>query len=162
MQLAVPGYRDRVVHVSLRADEGGLNLDMPAELIEQLAERGRHAGLRLVERFGNAAGDDELSWDNHRWVRFRSTMAALEVMLRDVCEVYADPLPGEMTYAQLVARQRGEPPRSYFWKSPAQRRLALETCSRLCELVAGWQGEPATLTRGAPRPRPELRIRPRI
>jgi hypothetical protein len=31
--MAMPGYRDRIVHVGLGADEGGLNLSMPDEMI---------------------------------------------------------------------------------------------------------------------------------
>ncbi|PAM50680.1 hypothetical protein CEJ63_22415, partial [Acinetobacter baumannii] len=29
LQARAPGYRDRIVHVSLQGDEGGMNLDMP-------------------------------------------------------------------------------------------------------------------------------------
>jgi hypothetical protein len=40
----MPGYRDRVVHVKLAEDEGGLNLSMPPKIIEALGERGELAG----------------------------------------------------------------------------------------------------------------------
>jgi hypothetical protein len=49
--MAMPGYRDRVVHVKLAGDEGGLNLSMPPEIIEALGERGELAGKLLADRF---------------------------------------------------------------------------------------------------------------
>lgn len=162
MQLAVPGYRDRVVHISLRESEGGLNLDMPEELIRDLGERGRHAGLKLAERFGPGPADGELSWDNHRWVRFRSTMAALEEMLSDIHAVYDSPQAGDRSYRDLVARAPGEAPTGYFWRNPAQRRFAVQAFHDLVRLAKAWKQEPLTFVHGAPRPRPELRVRPRI
>ena len=80
-----PGYRDRIVHVHVAHDEGGMNLAMPPEVIEALTHRGQAAGRALVERFaetpGTAAG---LSWDNHRWVRYRSALTAIAVAARAV------------------------------------------------------------------------------
>jgi len=36
-QLQVPGYRDRVVHVYVDKDEGGLNLNMPPQYVKRLS-----------------------------------------------------------------------------------------------------------------------------
>lgn len=44
IQVPMPGYRDRVAHVCLRDDEGGMNLDMPGRVIAALGDRG--AGRR--------------------------------------------------------------------------------------------------------------------
>lgn len=55
IQFPYPGYRDRIVQVSQLADEGGLNLNMPRENIERLADAGEHAAERLDARF--RAGD---------------------------------------------------------------------------------------------------------
>jgi len=75
--MAMPGYRDRVVHVKLAEDEGGLNLSMPPKIIEALGERGERAGELLAGRFaptptGNEVLTDPktgepvvLTWDNH-------------------------------------------------------------------------------------------------
>lgn len=161
-QLSVPGHRDRVVNVSLRANEGGLNLDMPEQLIHDLSERGRHAGLRLVERFGPQTDGVKLSWENHRWVRFRSTMGLLQGMLEAICAVYRDPLPGDRSYAELVSRPLGERPRSYPWRTPAQQQFAEQACEELCRTVGAWQQEPKTFEYEAPRPEPELRTRPKL
>ena len=80
----MPGYRNRIVHISQRPDEGGLNLDMEAAVIERLSERGRRAGIRLR---------DEFNWDNHAWVRYRSFLAALEVNLGQFGQAYEHPAP---------------------------------------------------------------------
>ena len=47
--MAMPGYRDRVVHVKLAEDEGGLNLSMPPKIIEAL-RRARRARRRTACR----------------------------------------------------------------------------------------------------------------
>jgi hypothetical protein len=48
---AMPGYRDRIVHVALSEDEGGLNLNMPKDVIDKVGERGALAGELLAERY---------------------------------------------------------------------------------------------------------------
>ena len=53
-----------------------MNLDMPADVIDHLASRGRRAGEELCRRFAYPTPDVRLDWDNHRWVRYRSTMAS--------------------------------------------------------------------------------------
>jgi predicted acylesterase/phospholipase RssA len=85
--MLMPGYRDRIAHVLTRPEEGGLNLNMPADIITGLSRRGRRAAELLVSRFhpeGAAAqAGFRLGWANQRWVRYRSTMAALERFLAD-------------------------------------------------------------------------------
>jgi predicted acylesterase/phospholipase RssA len=49
--MAMPGYRDRIVHVGLDPDEGGLNLNMPEDVIARIGERGERAGELLAARF---------------------------------------------------------------------------------------------------------------
>jgi len=71
--LTMPGYRDRVVTVYQDGAEGGINLAMPPELVTALSQRGRFAAARLVDRFGPGGG----GWPNHRWVRYRTSTAAL-------------------------------------------------------------------------------------
>ena len=110
-QLRVPGYRDRVAHISLAADEGGLNLDMPAELVERLVGRGGVAGSRLSCRFTGRDTESVLDWDNHRWVRYRSTMTLLEDYLLRLRRAYERPAEdGLAPYAGLVRRPDGAAP----------------------------------------------------
>jgi predicted acylesterase/phospholipase RssA len=114
-QSTVPGYRDRIVHIRHSKDEGGMNLVMPPQVIEALADRGHRAGRLLAERFGpEPPSDVELTWLNHRWVRYRSTMALLEAALSSYTRAYRSP-ELRPSYAELVRRDAGTPPPSYRW-----------------------------------------------
>src|SRR5262249_23722064 len=59
------------------------------EIVEAVGERGNCAGELLTARFAPNPGLDpktkkpiRLTWDNHRWVRYRSFIAALELAAR--------------------------------------------------------------------------------
>ena len=100
-----PGYRDRIVHVHTAPDEGGINLAMPPDVIEALTRRGQAAGRALVERFAETPGTAPgLSWDNHRWVRYRSTLAALAEQLERLAQAWQETPDGERSYRELVDR----------------------------------------------------------
>lgn len=161
-QMRMPGYRDRVAHVGLGPDEGGLNLDMPPERISALSDRGKRAGEELARRF-RPGSDATLNWENHRWVRFRSTMAVLEQMFGKIGKRLdpAEPAPqkGDPPYAELVARRD---PVSYDWKREPQHAWAVEATKKLQSLAAAWTASPERFSEGAPRPTPELRARPKI
>ncbi|MBI4259680.1 MAG: patatin-like phospholipase family protein [Actinobacteria bacterium] len=161
-QIRVPGYRDRVAHIRHTEEEGGMNLDMPPERIAALGERGRCAGEKLVERFTGPARGSEVSWDNHRWVRYRSATALLEDMLVRFRRAYTHPpAPGTRTYEQLIRRGAGEPPTSYEWERAAQRGFASAATDEVVGMIERWAATGQSFQEGAPRPRPELRIRPR-
>jgi predicted acylesterase/phospholipase RssA len=161
-QTRVPGYRDRIAHIHHTDEEGGMNLNMPAPVIADLTERGRCAAEQLVDRFTQPPVGSELSWDNHRWVRFRSTMGLLEDMLYRVRRTYtAEPLAAERSYAQLVGRADDDPPTSYPWKAE-QGPFARSASEEVLRLVERWAEGPQRLADGAPRPTPELRARPRV
>ncbi|MGH9390677.1 MAG: hypothetical protein ACRD1Z_13760, partial [Vicinamibacteria bacterium] len=121
-------------------------------------------GLLLVRRFAPGSRA-KLNWDNHRWVRFRSIMAALEEMLEKLgprlAPDFEPPQPGDENYSELVERDTDSLP-SYAWSSRAQREEALRAVSDLVKLAAAWMETPEKLAEGAPRPMPELRARPRI
>lgn len=163
--LPLPGYRDRIVHVSLdEATEGGMNLDMPEETIRALAERGEEAGRRLIRHFADPSYDGELTWDNHRWVRFRSLMALIEDMLDDINVALKRPAPGDKGYDELVGRGPDDPPGSYRLHDPGQRKFAVDRLEQLAEMIDDWLGTHSSnyqFRKGnVPRPRPSLRIGP--
>lgn len=162
-QSRLPGYRDRVVHVSLDArTEGGLNFDMPPPVIGALGERGRDAARLLVERFRGAPEAHELSWDNHRWVRYRTTMALLEGLLASLRRAARAPAPGDRSYADLIVRGPQDAPRSYPWARRAQRDFAAAATRELLDLGERWSDSGWSFGEGAPAPRPELRVRPKV
>ena len=159
-QMRLPGYRDRVVHVSLTEREGGMNLTMEPPVIRALTRRGECAGELLVERFAREPEDPAaLSWPDHRWVRYRSSLAALAVMLREFARGYAD--DAEPTYPALARRRAADPPNSYR-VTGAQRRLALELSKGMATLAKHVDGAPAnaSLDAGAPSPAPGARLVP--
>jgi Patatin-like phospholipase len=51
LQMNVPGYRDRVVHIGLSKAEGGMNLDMEKTVITEIAGRGEKAGAAILSRY---------------------------------------------------------------------------------------------------------------
>src|ERR1035438_2557581 len=106
-QMTVPGYRDRIVHIRLDdKNEGGLSLDMPPEIVESVNERGRMAGELLLSHFANPAPGITLTWDNHRWIRFRSFLGRLEEWLLEFQDGYTRSEPGEQSYSVLLERSR--------------------------------------------------------
>lgn len=157
-QMRLPGYRDRVVHVSLTDSEGGMNLTMDPTVVADLTERGRCAGERLVERFARPQRDpNSLSWDDHRWVRYRSSLAALAAMVRQFATGYTDErMP---TYAALLHRGAGEPPDSDRVTNE-QRELAQEVSDGIVALARRLDESGVSLAEPGPSPLPAAKITP--
>lgn len=162
-QMRVPGYRDRIAHVSLSSSEGGMNLKMQGAVIERLTKRGMFAGRRLVGRFAEPPKTSQsLSWDSHRWTRYRSALAALSRLLESFAAVYtAADEGGNRSYAQLSARGGNEQPSAYRWKRGAQRDLGDKVTAAAVAAAGVVSGNTETVNEGAPRPEPEARIVPR-
>jgi predicted acylesterase/phospholipase RssA len=161
-QIRVPGYRDRVVHINHTKEEGGLNLNMPPEDVTALAERGRWAGVLLAERFSQRHENDEPSWDSHRWLRFRSSLALVEEMLEKMGLSWrAEPPSVETSYRVLLQRGLDDPPHVCHWADEKQRDQAIAETELLLQLINSWNSdEDGVFGRGAPQPSPQLRIMP--
>ncbi len=148
--MAMPGYRDRVVHVKLAENEGGLNLSMPPEVIKALGERGELAGELLAARFaptpaGNVVLTDPksgapvvLTWDNHRWVRYRSFMAAIELVARRFRATWNSTATQKhwRLYDALLNRAPGDLPVSYPFHRPDQQGFAVAETANLVDWTA--------------------------
>ena len=87
VQTSLPGYRERVATVVLDDREGGLNLNMPAWRVENLAEYGAQAGALLNDQFDFFA---------HRWRRHLVWLAQVERMM----------LLGRERYGTIPATER--------------------------------------------------------
>jgi predicted acylesterase/phospholipase RssA len=157
-QLRMPGFRDRVVHVSLDGRQGGMNLTMSAADIETLTRRGREAGAKLVRRFSEERTDGEpLSWRDHRWTRLRSAVPAVADLLGDLAEVYtAAPAAGEVGYAELLAAGEGSP----YAMTAARRAAAAALLVELTALGQKLRQAEAKLAAGRPAPPPAARMMP--
>ena len=150
LQIPIPGYRDRIVHISHTDREGGLNLKMDAALIKTMSDRGRRAGEALLTKF---------DWDNHAWVRYRSTMCCLETSLEKFGNSYRNPLPVDLDVWNAI---KGEGmPRSYHWHG-GQQQWAPQATKELALLAEKWLRGSECFSEGAPKPRPEMRITPKV
>jgi hypothetical protein len=166
---AMPGYRDRIVHVALAEDEGGLNLSMPPETVKAIGARGECAGTLLSARFAPNPGLDpktkepiHLTWDNHRWIRYRTFMAAFDLVGRKFRATWQRsnwPAPWG-TYPQLL---HAKPP-SYPLAPAAQHQFAIAATEDFVDMVGSWTDSfdhPLPHAPGrSPRPKSVLRMMP--
>jgi hypothetical protein len=170
----MPGYRDRIVHVCLDSDEGGYNLDMPRDVIQRIATKGRLAGEMLAARFAPDPGDDpktgitiELTWDNHRWIRYRGLMAAFEGLAKQFHQRWKQAAPvgahQKRTLPDLLERSAIEKSIAYPWADPDQFEFAKQSTESLADFVKDWDNASKTFDseKGhAPRPKMRLRVTP--
>lgn len=162
LQTTVPGYRDRVVHIHHTDKEGGLNLNMKKEAIDALSTRGALAGEMLRKRFTGQDAASELSWDSHRWTRYRTMMSLLEKMMSDLRRAYRYTRPGEAPYPELIQPAAGESPKGYPM-SKKQRSFARTGTEQLIAAIDGWEAQGQTYRdEKIPSPEPDLRVRPNV
>jgi predicted acylesterase/phospholipase RssA len=162
LQAAQPGFRDRMVPVMLGKGEGGMTLNMSDKKILDLSARGCVAGTYLVQRFAVDSKAADTPWNEHRFGRFRITMAVTEQFMKDFERAYVDPpaAPGigmptrriTMSYAMRVSGATGKP----YKMSAAQRAGAPVIAQKYCATLPSAAGT-AQLADGAPLPRSVLR-----
>jgi hypothetical protein len=166
VQMAVPGYRDRIVHVKLRSNEGGLNLGMDKAKVLKLAGRGRQAGILLRSRFGDGGASAAMNWNNHRWLRYKSAVPLFRQRLRAIREGFDCPEPTSTypNYPVLIERTTNENPRTGEWWKPGDNAKAFRTATDVLLDAGKSLGDmpPEPFEEEAPRPVPELRITPRL
>jgi predicted acylesterase/phospholipase RssA len=150
MQSALSSYRERIVQIRLRDDEGGLNLMMPNETIDNVMRKGLLAGETLLTRF---------NFEHHQWVRFRVLMAQLEENLMEMKEVLRDDNP-YFDLQKLMSDQLNKENRYPYARDEAWRKKALERIEQLRKVVGVW--ERPVFSQGIPKPEPVLRITPEI
>jgi predicted acylesterase/phospholipase RssA len=151
IQFPYPGYRDRIVQISQRPDEGGLNLDMPRANIDALSDAGDCAGQRLVERFHpDSTARERGGWENHQQIRLRTFLAVVE-------DVVTHPRVADTHWDDVVERCKDL---DQYGKAEAD--LAHEVLRTLRDLGRRIEESRASLQRKAPRPRATMRIAPRI
>jgi hypothetical protein len=149
LQTTMLGFRDRVVQISQRSNEGGFNLGMEPAIVERLACRGTVAGRKLR---------DDFLWDSHVWIRLRTHLAAQEKCAVDFSRTFAKLKDISAKAAAAVARPPAEPP-GYPWDS-AKLDLALDAVDELGKTFLFLEGQKGALQEGSPKPRAPLRISP--
>jgi hypothetical protein len=150
LQSTLAGYRDRIVHVYLKPDEGGLNIVMPPELVASLGEYGAQAGQILRDDFG---------LDEHRWRRFLVAMDRLDQTFRNFVEAYQGVPGGPESFGAFLARY---PQIAQSFKQTAQDRATLlARAASIVELAKAWPHQPEIPDRKLPHPKTDLRITPK-
>jgi predicted acylesterase/phospholipase RssA len=146
-QAALPGYRDRIVEVHLRNDEGGMNLRMAPEAVRSAARRGQAATAELAARF---------DLDQHRWTRYLTAMGELQKVIARMQRSYDAATPGGAgngyRYLVSAAPTREAYRRDADWVAQALRRT--ETLLAFAESdvpdFTDWSAGPATVLRITP------------
>ncbi len=176
----MPGFRDRIGLIQLTREEGGLNLTMPAERIERLTRYGREAGQQFVLRFGDpqhwqpGAKPSSMNWENHQIIRLRLQLASVAEHLQSLERACRDLHGTEQDYQRFFsaeARRYSYPfkglsdleqdPDTGLYRT--QAGLAEAMLGRLREIAQMLEQHPDSHpAKGAPKPTPELKLRPRI
>jgi predicted acylesterase/phospholipase RssA len=148
-QARMPGYRDRIISVLHTKDEGGLNLDMEPGTITDLSARGETAAIEFL-RFDLA---------QHRWTRYRSSMAVLERTTAAYLKSYNTVVDGIPSYSDMI----DDPPRSYSsdWTRP-KAAFARARTEGLLEVAEGWPDQTHSFAKDEPSPAPILRVTPDV
>lgn len=158
MQLVMPGFRDRIVHVSHTDQEGGLNLNMPSPTIKVLADSGAEAASELIRGFAIGGGiATPNAWDNHQRIRVRTLLSLIQQQLESISmglEHQQNP-----TWSQIV---RNADPPSYAFKPSDLADAANQLLSELEKLAQSFPHSAVPLGAGAPKPSPDLKVAPRI
>lgn len=144
-----PGYRDRIVQISQRPDEGGLNLDMPESTIKALANAGHMAAGRLIDRFHPNGAEQGAGWKNHQTVRLGTFLGVMQPASKDL-----QPSLANHVWTDLVSSIKGY--------GPNEQKLAVDFLNELQRLGSLSTPSGSTLKCGALKPIAQIRISPRI
>jgi len=156
-QTVLPGYRDRIVTVFMDSTEGGLNLDMPPDVLARLRARGAAAGAAIATQFeapsvlGPNVG---MNWENHRWLRLRSTMGALKDYLSHFTRAMNQPEAPDVPYTALIEATTGLPA-AHYPLPPTARAVVAEIAAQLADSGTKMQAT-ADIDSKLPRPSPRL------
>jgi predicted acylesterase/phospholipase RssA len=157
LQLVMPGFRDRIVHISHSKDEGGLNLNMELDVIQTLATSGLDAARELIKSFVQISEGKCNAWDNHRRIRMRLLLSAIDQQARKLRK--AIKRTDTPTWREVL--EDAKPP-SYPFADDKHRELAINVLNALDAVGQALEKSGIDLATGAPRPEPEWRGTPRF
>ena len=143
MQAELPGFRDRICQIHLSKREGGLNLDMPPDVVAALVARGREAGETVATKF---------DWDCHRYMRYLTFM-----------QVMQDGLPPASDAFDAFAGAAMPPacPDYVFGQPPAWNQTEPLTAAFFASVAWGTGTDP-DFSRDAPTPKGWIRVTPGV
>jgi len=152
IQFPYPGFKDRIVQISQRMTEGGLNLDMPKPAIDALSNAGGMAAERLIARFHPFGEQRGEGWKNHQTIRLGTFLGTMQPGAAALC-----PTISTGHWASLA--------KTIAPYTVAEQRLAqdfLVALGGLGELGQQKDSENTSLESGALRPVAQIRITPKI
>jgi hypothetical protein len=149
LQSTLPGYRERIAHIALKSDEGGLNLTMSDATITKVAGYGQTAGDELRTQF---------NFDEHRWRRFLVAMARMEETLDEVATAYAGTGVPE-PFAAFLQRYAANP--EHYRQKSEVLSVMLARGNELAEVGTDWRTEPTIREGHIPQPETNFRISPK-
>ena len=145
LQAELPGFRDRVCQIRLSKREGGLNLDMPPDVVTALEARGREAGETVATQF---------DWDCHRFARYLTFMQVMQEGLE----------PAKLAFAELAGEVPAIPPGcpSYPGHAPPWWDDAMPLTRAFLDDVTWGQDGQTDFTQDAPTPKGWVRVTPGV
>jgi deferrochelatase/peroxidase EfeB/predicted acylesterase/phospholipase RssA len=162
--MRMPGVRDRVVRVLLQEGEGGINIRMTPEDIDNLARNyGKAAARKFIVKFVK----DERGWLEHRWVRLNRLLISLRRQVEGFAfaaglDRNAQPLNAQIQRARSAPALRGP---SHGEPSASETQLTREQARELVDLLAELEQLEAVYGNVGDNvpyravPRPSLRVR---
>jgi hypothetical protein len=157
LQLVMPGFRDRIIHISHSKKEGGLNLNMNGKVIDTLAASGFNAADILVGAFATVTPNEPNAWDNHRRIRVRLLLSAIDQQTRRLRDaIRQSDVP---TWREVL---NNTSPPSYPFADDKHRALAMKVLDALESVGRELEDSGIDLATGAPRPEPEWRGAPKF
>jgi predicted acylesterase/phospholipase RssA len=159
-QSRLAGVRDRVVRVRLEKNEGGMNLDMPAGVIEDVEKRGGEAADKLIARFlGSAPAHVWTGWASQRWVRLDVFIYALNQKIAALRHALGGGVPESEPFEALIGRARVTAPPGHDKALTEAQAEALKGLIRALDEAAKQFERSSPHYPSDPVPEPELRAR---
>jgi hypothetical protein len=157
LQRSLPGYRERIVHIGVSPEAGGLHLAMTPKTIQILGKLGIEAAEKLRDDFSRPRTAGEANaWERHRWTRARTTLSALRAYLAAFVGRLA---AGQPDYTRLL---RTATPIDHPFQEDRARQQVLELVEGTRALMHTIEATvPAdALDQNTPRPLPGLHMSP--
>jgi predicted acylesterase/phospholipase RssA len=153
LQGTLAGYRERIVHIYLKPEEGGININMPEKTTTALSEYGARAGEKLKDHF-------DLS--EHRWRRFLVAMDRMQTTLTALAKAHGE-TAGPQSYKDFLTAYPAKPPQTKPPLSYGQEPGDLDNLrQRLADLATlGDKWAKQSQIQKMPRPQSDLRITPK-
>jgi hypothetical protein len=166
----MPGVRDRIARVRLNENEGGLNLDMEASIIQNITKRGEQAAEQLISHYApqRAGGSQAKGWDEQRFVRLCALLKMLEARAPGILHALDAHCAHATDFDTLIARATQsnggngaqEPPAGFEKPLTPEQAKALQDAKGALKRLMKTLGDPSTQSVFRAIPEPELRVRP--